>query len=370
MNKTIKIAAFMLTATMTVASLTACNGSGSAVAKLDLNKMTLDEIIAQAKKEGDVQSVGMPDTWANWGETWTELSETYGITHTDADMSSAEELSLFESEKNNPTKDIGDVGQSFGPLAIEKDLVQPYKTSYWDSVPDWAKDENGNWMIGYYGTIAFLINTDTVKNPPKSWADLLDGDYKVSVGDVTKASASQNAVLAAAIANGGNESNIQPGVDFFAKLAEKNRLDLGDATMTRLEKGDVDVVITWDYLCLGNRDLIAANGGAVKYSVCIPSDGSVQSGYASVINKYAPHPAAAALAREYIFSDEGQVNLAKGYARPIRSDVVLPDDVKAKLLPDSEYANAKPIGDFDAWSKTTSTLPELWQNDVLAKQSN
>ena len=81
----------------------------------DLNAYTLEEIIAKAQEEGDVQSVGMPDTWANWGLSWEGLYEEYGITHTDADMSSAEELTTFA---NDSTKDIGDVGLAFTQQAI------------------------------------------------------------------------------------------------------------------------------------------------------------------------------------------------------------------------------------------------------------
>ena len=73
--------------------LTAC----SALAE-DLNASTLDEIIAKAKEEGHVESVGMPDSWANWGDSWVGLTKTYGIEHTDADMSSAEELSMFKTD--------------------------------------------------------------------------------------------------------------------------------------------------------------------------------------------------------------------------------------------------------------------------------
>lgn len=105
--------------------------------------------------------------------------------------------------------------------------------------------------------------------------------------------------------------------------------------------------------------------GKENYEVCIPSDGSVVSGYATIINKYAPHPHAAMLAREYILSDQGQINLAKGYARPIRDNVTLPDDVKAILLPKEEYKNAKPIQDFKAWETTAKKLPQLWQEKVL-----
>ncbi len=350
---------------MSSAVLTACS-TANAAGKIDLNSQTLAQIEEKAKKEGALNTVGMPDSWANWGETWIEYTTTYGITHTDTDMSSAEELAIFQTEKDNATKDLGDVGQSFGPTAESEGLTLAYKTSYWDSIPDWAKDDDGDWIIGYYGTISIMTNTALVKNPPKSFADILAGDYAVSIGDVTKANQAQCAVLAAAIANGGSESNIQPGLDFFKQLAEQGRLDLGELSLARIQKGEVQVALVWDYNALGYRDQIKAADASANFDVCIPSDGSVQSGYCTVINAYTKHPYSAALAREYILSDEGQINLAKGYARPIRSDVVLPADVAALLLPDSQYEKATNIKDADAWKKTAETLGTKWQEDVIA----
>ena len=317
--------------------LTGC-AEESTQAKVDLNSMTIEEITEKAKEDGEVNSVGMPDTWANWVETWTELEDEYGIKHTDTDMSSAEELAIFANEASDATKDIGDVGQSFGPVAEEQGVTLPYKTSYWDSIPDWAKDDNGDWIIGYYGTITFITNTDLVDQAPKSWQDVLNGDYTLTIGDVSVATQAQSALLSAAIAFGGSESNIQPGLDFFKTLAEEDRLDMGDTSVARLEKGEVSV----------------------------PTDGAIQSGYCTIINAYTKRPYAAALAREYILSDEGQINLAKGYARPIRDDVELPEDVKAMLLPDEQYKNARFIEDQEAWDQAVSDLSTSWQEEVVA----
>lgn len=335
--------------------------------ELDLSSLSVEELEAKAKEEGEVNSVGMPDTWANWVETWSDLKEKYGISHSDTDMSSAEEIAIFEQEKSKPTKDIGDVGQSFGPVAEEKGVTIPYKTSYWDEIPDWAKDDDGDWIVGYYGTMAFLVNEDKVKNPPKSFKDLLNGDYKVTVGDVNAATQAQNAVLSAAYANGGDEKNIQPGIDFFKKLAEQGRLDLGDTTVQRIESGEIEVGLFWDFNALNYVDQVKEKNPDGHFSVCIPSDGAVSSGYATIINAYAPNPHAAALAREYILSDEGQINLARGYARPIRSSVKLPPDVAEKLLPEEQYKIARPIKDAKAWEKTVGELGELWQSQVLVK---
>lgn len=344
-------------------SLMAGCSSASTDAKKDGggNNLSLEELTKSAKAEGVVSSVGMPDSWANWKGTWDDLLTKYTIKHTDTDMSSAEELAKFESEKDNATADIGDVGIAFGPLAKEKGLTQPYKTSHWDDVPAWAKDDKGDWMVGYTGSIAFITDKNNVKNPPTSWKDLENGNYKVTIGDVLKANQAQFGVLAASLANGGDEKNIQPGVDFFQKLAKQGRLVTTDPSLTALEKGEVDVAIVWDFNGLGYRDQIDKN----RFDVVIPKEASVMSGYASVINKNAKHPNAAKLAREYIFSDEGQANLARGFARPIRENVKLPEDAKAKLLPNEMYKNVKPVKDQKAWEQTTQQLLELWQSKVL-----
>lgn len=355
----------VMAAFMAAAALSGCSGKTQAAENLDLNSMSVDEILTEAKKEGRVDSVGMPDTWANWVETWQDIKTEYGLDHTDTDMSSAEEISLFESEKKKATKDIGDVGQAFGPIAEEKGVTLKYKTSYWDSIPDWAKDDDGDWVIGYYGTMTIMTNKKLVPEAPKSFADLLKGDYKIAVGDVTAANQAQFAVLAAAIAMGGDESNVQPGLDFFKQIAEQGRLDLGEFSMARIEKGEVGVAFLWDYNALGYRDQFVENNPDADFEINIPSEGSIQSGYCTILNAYTQRPYAAAMAREFILSDEGQINLAKGYARPVR-DVELPAEVKEKMLPDEQYANSRMVQDQEAWDTTTKEIGSLWQEEVVA----
>ncbi|MDM8293425.1 ABC transporter substrate-binding protein [Faecalicoccus pleomorphus] len=360
-----KILKGSLCAALACSLLAGCAEEGQ-TETVDLNAMSFDEIAEKAKEDGEVNSVGMPDTWANWGETWTEIEEKYGIKHTDTDMSSAEEIALFANEANDATKEIGDVGQSFGPVAEEQGVTLPYKTSYWDSVPDWAKDDDGDWIIGYYGTITFITNKNLVEDAPTSWQDVLEGDYTLTIGDVSVATQAQSGLLSAAIAFGGDESNIQPGLDFFKTLAEEGRLDMGDTSVARLEKGEIEVAVLWDYNSLGYRSQIMENNPDANFEVSVPSDGAIQSGYCTIINKYTKRPYAAAVAREYILSDEGQINLAKGYARPIRDDVELPEDVKANLLPDDQYTNARFIEDQEAWDKAVADLSSSWQEEVVA----
>ncbi|WP_234497645.1 ABC transporter substrate-binding protein [Vibrio maritimus] len=317
-----------------------------------------------AKKEGAVYSVGMPGSWANWKDTWNDLTSTYGLKHQDTDMSSAQEIAKFEAEKKNATADIGDVGFAFARVAVQKGVTQPYKPTTWNDIPDWAKDKDGHWALAYTGTIAFISNNNLVKDAPTSWQDVLEGDYKVTVGDVGVAAQANNAVLAAAFANGGDESNLKPAIEFFSKLAKQGRLSFTDPSIANLEKGEVEVAILWDFNALNYRDQIDRS----RFSVNIPQDGSVISGYTTIINKYAKNPNAAKLAREHIFSDRGQINLAEGYARPIRSNVELPASIQEKLISNDQYGNVHPVTDFKAWEKSARRLPRQWQENVLIHQ--
>lgn len=325
--------------------------------------VTLKEIIIAAKEEGEVNSVGMPDTWANWIGTWEDINKKYGLKHVDTDMSSAEEIAKFKAEGENATADIGDIGYEFGNIAKLQGVTQPYKPTTWEDIPEWAKDKDGNWVIGYTGTIAFIVNKELVKDIPTSWKELAESDAKVTIGAVGIASQATNSVLAATFALGGDESNIQPAINYFGKLAEEGRLLLNNPVISNIEKGEVEVGLVWDFNGLNYRDQIDKD----KFEVLIPSDGSLTSGYATIINKYAKHPNAAKLTREFILSDEGQINLAEGYAKPIRTNVILPEDVKAKLLPNEQYKNARPVKDFEAWKKTSENISQLWQEEVIYK---
>jgi len=345
--------------------LAAC-GSGEAssgVSIEDPNALSVEEIEKKATEEGKIDSVGMPDTWANWDETWQELNEKYGLEHVDTDMSSAEEISKMETEGENATADIGDVGISFGPIAEEKEITLPYKTSHWDEIPEWAKDDNGDWVVGYQGTIAFVTDKEQVENTPTSWQDLLEGDYIVNMGDVQTGTQDQMAVLAAALAFGGDETNLQPGIDFFAELAKQDRLSTASNNdVAGMEKGEMEVGIMWDFNALGYANQVDPE----RFEVTIPEEASVVSGYATIINKHSKNPHAAMLAREYILSDEGQINLAKGYARPIREDVELPKEVEENMVPAEQYENAVPVEDNEAWEETAKELPRQWQSEVLS----
>ncbi len=324
--------------------------------------VALDALMTAARKEGRVHSLGMPDDWANWRATWADLQRLYGLAHVDTDMSSAEEIAKIEAEKSNASADIGDVGFEFGAIAKARGITQPYRPTTWADVPDWAKDPEGHWALAYTGTIAFAVNRRRLKDVPRSWQALFASPARVMIGEVGRAAQSNAAVLAAAVALGGDETRLQPALAAFARLARDKRLIGTNATPALMERAEADVFLLWDFNALSYR---AKLPNASDYEVLIPSDGSITSGYTTLLNRWAPHPNAAMLAREYIFSDAGQMNLARGHARPIRiARLPLPPELKDRLVPEAQYAKARALKPA-VWTEEVKKLPRAWQREVL-----
>jgi putative spermidine/putrescine transport system substrate-binding protein len=326
------------------------------------------DLETKAKAEGALNSYGMPPDWTNFGAIWDGFLPKYGLTHTDTDMSSAEEIQKFDAEKNNPVADQGDIGIQFGPVAVSSGTVQPYKPTRWDLIPDYAKDPDGNWMCWYTGTISFAVNTALVKNVPTSWADLLKPEYKgtVAISDPRNAAQGSMTVLAAALANGGSETNIDPGLKYFDDLNKAGSLTSVAPSKANVEKGEAKIAILWDYNALPMRDDLASKSPAVPITVVIPSDGTTQAPYCHIINKFSAHPNAAKLFREYILTDAVQILQAQKYARPLVKGIQIPADIAAKFPADSQYQAVKPINDWKAAADAISRLATEWTIEVGA----
>jgi putative spermidine/putrescine transport system substrate-binding protein len=310
-----------------------------------INYPTLDytTLVSQAKKEGKVVSLGMHDGWPTGQKMWDDLSLYYGLQDQDTDMGSAKILKCFRGDSDAlvSSPDIGDIGLEYAREAKNQGLLAGYKTSYWDEIPSWAKDESGQYIVSFTGMLAFLYDSSFGENGPKSFADLAKGTYKVGIASVTSGSTGQFSVYAAALAFDGSSDNVEPGIRFFKQLASEGRLVENLKTDNLLSSGyeeQIKVLISWDFSALAYRDEASSRTPAKNFGACIPSDGSVTSGYATIISKTAKNPYAAMLSREYILSDEGKLNIAALYATPIRS-VKLPSELEDKRIPRSQYTS-------------------------------
>ena len=299
------------------------------------------ELIAAAQAEGMLTTIALPDDWCNYREVIDAFKAKYDIevNELNPDASSGDEVEAIKANKDNmgpQAPDVIDVGFAFGESSKAEGLLMPYKVSTWDTIPDDAKDPEGYWYGDYYGVMAFLVNTDVQSDVPQDWADLLDPKYNGQValsGDPRGSNQAIQAVFASALANGGSLDNAQPGLDFFAQLNTAGNLIPLIANNGLVAKGEIPVRITWDYNALAAIDSFAGNPAA---TVVIPATGRFAGVYVQAISAYAPHPNAAKLWMEFLYSDEGQILWMKGYCHPIReSDLrargVIPADLLAKL---------------------------------------
>ncbi len=367
-----------LSGTALTAFLEACGGSTTTTsttpAPIPVGPIDMQTLTSNAKKEGQLQAIGIPPEWADYKDILAGYTKNYGIPiayQAEAEFSSAQELEVFKNSVKHPHGDIGDVGLKFGPQAVQQGLVTPYIHSHWADIPDSLKDPQGNWCTEYYGAQAFIINTDLVKQPPTSFQDLLNPAYKNMIGidaDPRQASDAFLAVFSAALANGGSLDNVQPGIDFFAKLKKNGNFTAARSSVANIGKGEVAIAVMWDYLGLGFRDQLA---GKPNLQVVIPSDGSLIGPYVSIVNKTAPHPYAARLWIEYIFSDEGQLFYLTGYAHPARYQALVsagkvPADLAAKLPPAAQYANVKSPSP-DQLNTASNVITQNWGPQVLGQ---
>jgi putative spermidine/putrescine transport system substrate-binding protein len=239
------------------------------------------------------------------------------------------------------------VGLAFGPSAMAEGLIQPYKVSTWDSIPDSAKDADGYWYGDYYGVMSFIVNTDLVDTVPTSFADLLDPEYVGMVALAGDPRASNQAILgvmAAGMARGAEPgaAAAEAGLEFFAELNAAGNFVPVIGKAGTLAQGTTPIVIQWDYNALAARDTLAGNP---PVEVVVPSDAVLAGVYVQAISAYAPHPSAAKLWMEYLYSDEGQLGWLNGYCHPIRfNDMaargVIPQETMDALPPAAAYEAA------------------------------
>ena len=265
-----------------------------------------------------------------------------------------------------------DVGLSFGPSAKQDKLIQPYKVSTWDSIPDSAKDADGYWYGDYYGVMAFLVNDDLVKNPPKTWADLQKPEYANQIalsGDPRVSNQAIQSVYAAGLASGGKAGADAgtKGLDFFAKLNAASNFVPVIGKAATVAQGTSPITTNWDYNALAWRDGFAGNP---KAEVIVPSDAVVAGVYIQAISAYAPHVNAAKLWMEYLYSDEGQIGWLAGYCHPIRfNDLAkngkIPQDLLAKLPDPALYAKAV-FPTLDEQGAAKAVVTKNWDSAVGA----
>ena len=355
-----------------VALLASACGSGTpAVSLVPVTGFTPDAtLLAAAQKEGTLNVIALPPDWCNYGPMITAFTGATGlkVNSITPDAGSGDELTAITSNKTNAgpqAPDVVDVGYSFGAQAVQQGLLQAYKVSTWSTIDPKTVDPNGMWYGDYYGVLSFAVNTSVVKDVQADWSDLLKPEYAHQIalaGDPTASNQAIQSVEASALGNGGTLDNAQKGLDFFKQLQQAGNFVPTVGGQGTLASGETPILITWNYLAQSYADALKGNPAV---QVVIPKTGRFGGIYVQGISAYAPHPNAAKLWEEYLYSDAGQIGWLTGYCYTTRfADLVsrnaIPEALKAKLPDDTGVVF--PSADQLTASKTLIT--GNWKSEV------
>ncbi|NTJ42878.1 ABC transporter substrate-binding protein [Agrobacterium larrymoorei] len=312
-----------------------------------------EELIAAAKKEGMLTTIALPHDWCGYGDVIASFKAKYPeiqVNELNPDAGSADEIEAIKANKDNKgpqAPDVIDVGLAFGPQGKKEGLLQPYKVSTWDEIPDDLKDAEGYWYGDYYGAMSILVNKDLVSNPPKEYADLVKPEYAGQValaGDPRASSQAILSVLAAGLSTGAKSGKDagEAGLKYFADLNKAGNFVPVIGKAGTLAQGATPIVVTWDYNALSWAKTLNGNP---ETEVVVPTKGTLAGVYVQGISAYAPHPNAAKLWMEFLYSDEGQLGWLKGFCHPIRFNAMvkankIPKDLLDALPPAAAYEKA------------------------------
>ncbi|MEP6980475.1 MAG: ABC transporter substrate-binding protein [Nakamurella sp.] len=321
----------------TSATGTATGDAATATSLADFGGMAGLE--AAAKAEGALNVIALPPDWANYGEIIAAFKTKYPditVNEQNPNASSADEIAAADTNKGTDVApDVFDVGASVA--LASKDKFAPYKVAAWADIPDVNKESTGLFVNDYTGTMAVGYDATTY-GEVTSLDDLLDPKFAGVVGpngNPTQAGAAFNGVVMAALAKGGSLDDIQPGIDFFQKVKDAGNLYPGDITGAIIQSGEAGAVMDWTYNMPGYAKSLSAEG--IEWKVFVPEGAALGSYYNQAINLDAPHPAAARLWQEFLYTPDAQNLWLKGGANPVLQEAM----VKAGTI-NKEYLDALP----------------------------
>src|SRR4029450_13823049 len=341
-------AAFGLTVLASPSIALAARGAAGKTPPLRGKSVTVKEMSAEAKKDTHMNTIALPRDWANYGEIMSTFQKKYGIkiTNDNPNGSSAQENEAVRSLKGDKrAPDVLDVSPGFAISGAAEGLYTKYFNTNFLTVPRAMKDTRGFWTGDYWGAISIGYNANIIKTAPKTWKDLLKSDYKGKValnGSPLTSGSAVAGVSPAAVANGGSLNDVGPGIDYFAQLKKAGNFIPVQSTPQTVASGQTPISIDWDYVNLAYvKEFPAAN-----WKVTVPSDGVYGAYYCQAINANAPHPWAARLWNEFLYSDQGQLLWLKGSPPPPRFQAlarrkVIPKSLLTALPAASIYSQVK-----------------------------
>jgi putative spermidine/putrescine transport system substrate-binding protein len=273
--------------------------------------------------------------WSNWGALMKEFENEHGVALNDDQRSSGEALTDARSNAQDPTHSAMNGGYTFGVIARNEGLTQPYRPANYDKVPDSLKTDDGHVTATRRMTTAVAYRKDLYEEqglePPTTWEDLKQPEIAAKTQfQPPNAAVGLAGALSINNAYGGSLDDVQPVVDYYTEMKEKGAVFAGNVEQ-KFTKGEIQTFVEYDYTGLDlkyNSDAIAEE--KIGVSLVTGPDGekgALNQPYGYAMLKGAPNPEACKLFMDYVLSLEGQRKFLDAYVRPIRAaELDLPEE--------------------------------------------
>ncbi|MFF4531978.1 2-aminoethylphosphonate ABC transporter substrate-binding protein [Streptomyces sp. NPDC001407] len=301
------LAASALGAVVLAATLTGCGGTSGA----DADEITVYSADGLKSEDGS----GFYDT------VFEEFREKTGIKVKYVEGGSGEMVQRLAREKSRTKADVIVTLPPFIQQADGKGLLAAYRPAGSEKVPAGDRSATGTWTPVVDNYLCFVHNTQELKDPPKTWDDLLDSRFKGKVQYSTPGVAGDGtAVLVKAVHDFGGKD---AAMAYLGKL-QKNNVGPSSSTGQLAPKTDKGELLVAN----GDVQMNYANMKSMPHQgIFFPADSSgkrttLALPYAAGLVKNAPHADRAKKFLDFLLSEDVQrqaSSVAGGF--PVRTDV-------------------------------------------------
>lgn len=292
-------------------------------------------VVAGCAEEGDVLRVALPPgRIADFERVVVpEFESRTGVTIETIGMRSADQVARLRIEGEQPSVDVLWIDYGEAQLLAREGLLAKLTE---EDIPnlaeirDQAKSPLGIAPITFSSALGFIVNTERLEELPESWADLWEPRYEneIAMFDFGSTLGPAILVIAARLA-GGSETDIEPGFEKLAELAEHAVVFQSSGPANNLMVAQGEAGITFG---LASQTLdLKANGAPVEWIV--PEEGAIALPQGFQVAAHTGKPDLAKRFVDYTLGVETQTRLAEELLLVVTNENVTLSEDTAPLVP-------------------------------------
>src|SRR5665647_188254 len=330
-----------------------------------------DKAICGGATDSGGEQLTVSDFGGAWADNWKKFvvkpfEEKYNAKLSSVSALTGDVRAKVRAERNRPNLDVIVAGDTGAALLAEEKLLAPLDPKMvpnLDRLYPLARRQDNRYADFLFASVVLAYNTQKVTSPPQTFSDLADPQYKgkVMIPDIGASVSGAVFLVQEAKANGGGESNIDPGFAAISKLKPNIQAYWTSEAqvINALDSGQVSVAV-WQ----SDRAAVQMKAGA-PVGVVFPKSGAIYGNGIGIVEG-TQHPCLAAKYVDFALSKEVQSKFhAATVLAPSNMDATLPEDVK-KFVPSPELIQKAGAMDWTTIAKNLAEWTDRWNREVTS----